>query len=497
MRGISTNVSRLAAQAVALLAAALTLAALAAPPATARPPSYTIWTVAGNFTECSAPPACGGGHPAAEAQLSFPQAVAVAASGNVYIADWGDNEVRRLMPNGAMRVIAGTGTFCQNPPRCGDGGPATAARLNFPAGVAVDSAGNVYVADTQDNEVRKISPAGKITRVAGTGSPCAKPPACGDRGAATAATLRDPTGLAVDRAGNLYISDTGDQEIRKVSRSGKITRVAGTGRACTHPSSCGDSGAARKARLSFPAAVAVGGGGVLYIADSGDQEIRKVSAAGTITTVAGSGVACSSPPSCGDGGPATKAQLSYPGGVAVGPGGTLLIADSSDNELRLLSAGKITRLAGTGAPCSTAPCGDNLAASAARLNYPDSVAVDGHGTIYVADAGDNAIRWLARGRVGHVSTPGGWVGLTAFSTTVTKRSVVVRFVIGRAANIELTVRHSGHSQTAATSRAHPGFNLVRWNRRFRGKTAGSGRYKLVVSAAIGRRSTSTAVHVKL
>lgn len=493
MRGISTNVIRL----LASLAVPL-LAALSPAVAQARIPSYTVWTVAGTSVECAAPPWCGDGQPAAAARLSFPQAMAVGATGNFYIADFGDNEVREVGPGGRISLLAGSGTFCQHPPSCGDGGPAAAARLNFPGGVAVDAAGNVYVADTGDNEVRKISTSGKITRVVGTGLPCAKPPSCGDGGPATSAALTGPTGLAFDKAGNLYIADTGDQEIRKLSRSGHITRLAGTGMRCHKPPACGDGGAAMSAQLSFPEAVAVGGSGLVYIADSGDQEIRRISLSGKIATVAGTGVACSSAPSCGDGGRPTKAQLNFPNGVAVGPSGNLFIADSSDNEVREVTGGKIIRLAGTGAPCGKPPaCGDNLAASAAALSYPNAVFVDHHGGVYVADTGDNEVRWLSGVRAGRFSTSTGWVALGIFSATVTKGSVLVRFVLGRAANFALTVRHSGHSETVASGRAHAGFNQLTWKRRFRNGPAAKGRYKLVVSAAIGHLSTSSTVHIRL
>jgi sugar lactone lactonase YvrE len=493
MRGLSTNAIRLVATAAALVTVSAG-SALASGSAT----SYTVWTIAGSSAQCSAPPACGDGQAATAAQLSFPQAVAVGPTGNVYIADWGDNQVREVTPAGTISVIAGSGTFCQRTPSCGDGGRATSAELNYPAGVAVDSAGNVYVADTGDNEIRKVSPSGTITRFAGTGSTCAHPPACGDGGPATAATLTGPTGLAMDKAGNLYIADAGDQEIRKVTPAGQISRVAGTGRACHHPPSCGDQGAATGAQLSFPEGVAVGPAGVLYIADSGDQEIRKVSSGGTITRVAGTGVACSSPPSCGDGGAATSARLNYPDGVVIGPAGSLFIADSSDNEVREVTGGKITRLSGNGTACAKPPaCGDDNGASAATLNYPNALAVDGHGNLYVADTGDNEIRWLSRVQAAHILTTTGSVALGALSPTVTKSSVAVRYVLGRPANVELTVRHDGHSETVATVRAHAGFGELTWNRRFRGGPAPKGRYQLTVSAAIGTHSASRTVRLHL
>jgi hypothetical protein len=161
--------------------------------------------------------------------------------------------------------------------------------------------------------------------------------------------------------------------------------------------------------------------------------------------------------------------------------------------------GKITRMAGTGSPCAKPPaCGDNLNASAATLDYPTAVFVDRRGGVYVADAGDNEVRWLSGVGAGRFSTSTGWVALGAFSATVvSKKSVLVRFVLGRAANVTLTVRHSGHAETVKTGRAHAGFNQLTWNRRFRGGPAAKGRYKLVVSAAIGHLSTSSTVHLRL
>jgi DNA-binding beta-propeller fold protein YncE len=354
------------------------------------------------------------------------------------------------------------------------------------------------VADTQDNEIRKITHSGIITRVAGTGAPCAHPPSCGDGGLADTANLSNPAGLATDRSGNLYIADAGDQEIRKLSRSGTITRVAGTGKSCAHPPSCGDGGAATSARLRFPQSVALGPSGTWYIADGGDQEIRQVSAAGKISTIAGVGKACSTPPSCGDGGAATSARLNFPAGVAVGPAGGLFIADAADHELREVTGGKITRLAGDGSPCAKPPtCGDDHASSSATLNYPSAVVSDQHGNLYVADAGDNEVRWLSRAKASHIATTTGSVALAAFSPQVGKKSVLVRFIVGQPANVMLTVHHSGHSAIVATHHVPAGFGELAWNRQFRGGAAAKGSYRLIISAAIGHGSTSSTLRIRL
>lgn len=154
--------------------------------------------------------------------------------------------------------LAGTGVGCTTPPACGDGGAGTAAELSFPDGMVVDAQGNTYVADWGDNEVRRIAPSGVISTIAGGGTPCWSAPACGDGGAAADANLSFPDGVAVGPDGSLFIADTGDNEVRKVSRSGKITRFAGDGSECAHPPGCGDGGPAANAQLSAPAAVMVG-----------------------------------------------------------------------------------------------------------------------------------------------------------------------------------------------------------------------------------------------
>jgi len=258
-----------------------------------------IAAVAGTGAPCGLPPSCGDGGLATRAQLNFPEGVAVGPGGELYIADWGDNEVRRIAPSGQITTVAGDGVMCTVPASCGDGGPATSAELADPSGIAVDAAGTLYIADTFDDEVRKVTPNGKISRVAGNGSECTKPASCGDGGTATAAALNSPEGVALDRAGNLYIADTGDNEVREVLHSGAILTLAGNGQECTTASQCGDGGSAVAARLSSPAAVAVGPRGRLYIADDGDNEIRTVFHT-QISTLAGTGALCAAPPACGD-----------------------------------------------------------------------------------------------------------------------------------------------------------------------------------------------------
>ncbi|MFL5824302.1 MAG: hypothetical protein ACJ764_12775 [Solirubrobacteraceae bacterium] len=492
MRGIRIKVILGFATAVAATAGAM---ACAAAPAAARP-SYTIYSVAGSSRQCTTPPLCGDSRPAGGARLAFPQSVAIGPEGVMYFTDSGDNEVRRVGPGGTISLVAGQGAICQRPPACGDGAKGPNAELTFPVGLAVDRAGNVYIADTGDNEIRKVTPQGRITRVAGTGAPCSKPPRCGDDGPGKAARLTRPTGLAIDRSGDLYIADTGDHEIRKLLRSGKMTRFAGTGHPCHKPPACGDVGPPRKARLSFPQAVAVGHGGDVYIADEGDHEIRRISG-GTITTLAGNGTICNSAPKCGDGGAADSAQLNYPDGVAVSHSGRVFIADTGDDEIRAVSGGKITRVAGNGKPCTKLPgCGDSHQAATANLSYPNGVAVDRGGNVYIADAYDNKVRWLSAVRPSHIATEFGSVAMVAFSGVVTPRSVGVRYVAGHRAKVTLTVRFQNKSTVVAHGRAFEGFGEIFWNRRLRGHPAPRGRYKLIVRASISHHSATSSVKVK-
>jgi uncharacterized protein (TIGR03437 family) len=328
----------------------------------------TITTVAGGGNQ-----GLGDGGPATSASLSLPLGVAVDSAGNLYIADWGDDRIRKVS-GGTITTFAGGGNQ-----GLGDGGPATSASLALPAGVAVDLAGNVYIADSYNSRIRKVS-GGTIATVAGNGAPGFS----GDGGPATGASLFYPFGVAVDSSGNLYIFDTFNERIRKVS-AGTIATVAGNGFA----GYSGDGGPATSAELnlaggSFNGGVGVDSAGNLYIADTFNQRIRKVSG-GTITTVAGNGNGGFS----GDGGPATNASLFAPSGVAVDSVGNLYIADTSNNRIRKLSGGTITTVAGNG---NQGFSGDGGPATSASLYTPSGVAVDLAGSLYIADSGNSRIR---------------------------------------------------------------------------------------------------------
>ena len=316
--------------------------------------TYTIDTFAGNGTIGYS----GDNGPATSAQLNQPWGVAVDAAGNVYIADTVNNRIRKVA-NGVISTVAGNGTLGYS----GDDGPATSAQLSWPAGVAVDSAGNLYVADQNNNRIRKVSN-GVITTVAGNGTPGYS----GDNGPATSAKLYGPKGVAVDSAGNLYIADTSNQRIRKVL-NGVIATAAGNGPDLYgNGGYSGDNGPATSARLNQPWGVAVDFAGNLFIADYGNNRIRKVSN-GVITTAI---------------------NWSYPQGVAVDAAGNLFIADNY-GRISKLSNGVITTVAGTGMQGFS---GDNGPATGAQLSGPAGVAVDAAGNVYVADFGNNRIRVL-------------------------------------------------------------------------------------------------------
>lgn len=334
--------------------------------------SGTISTVAGNGLISYS----GDGFAAIHAQLNAPEGVAVDAAGMVYISDTANNRVRAISPGGVINTIAGNGTAGSS----GDGGPAASAQLNQPLGLALDAAGNLYIADFGNSRVRKVSPGGAISTVAGTNSSGY----AGDGGPATNAELSEPFGVAVDGAGNLYISEFGNSRVRKVSADGTITTVAGTG-STTYG---GDGGPATNAALKGPEGVALDAAGNLYIADTGNHRIRQVSPAGIITTVAGTGA----PGVSGDGGQATEAQLVAPSTVTVDVAGNLYIADESSRIRRVAPDGTIATIAGSGV---RGYAGDGGPATNAQLNSPAQIAVDPAGELYVADAGNSAVRLLA------------------------------------------------------------------------------------------------------
>jgi sugar lactone lactonase YvrE len=274
-----------------------------------------ITTVAGNGTAAYS----GDGGAATNAELCYAEGVAVNAFGCLFIADSGNNRIRKVDTNGVITTVAGNGAWGYS----GDGGAATNARLDTPYGVEVDASGNLFIADYANSRVRKVGTNGIITTVAGNGTNGYS----GDGGAATNAELHYPYAVAVDASGNLFIADYFNDRIRRVGTNGIITTVAGNGTA----GYSGDGGAATNAELNYPSGVALDASSNLFIADSDNNVVRRVSTNGIITTVAGNGTYGFY---SGDGGPATNASLWVPSGVALDAFGNLFIADAGNNCIR-------------------------------------------------------------------------------------------------------------------------------------------------------------------
>ncbi len=314
-----------------------------------------------------------GDGPALTTEFNFPEGICLDASGALYIADRQNNRVRKMTASG-ITTVAGSGGYGYT----GDEGQATDATLEFPEAVSVDAAGNIYIADANNNVVRKVDAAGVIHTIAGNGTMGYN----GDGIAATAASLSTPFSVCTDAAGDVYIADFGNSRIRKVTPEGVISTVAGDSVYGYN----GDGGMATKAELKFPSAVLLDAAGDLIIADYGNSRIRKITPAGIISTIAGTGSAGYT----GDGGPATAATLNAPVALALDTRGNLYIADDGNNNVRMINtADTITLVAGTGVYDFT---GDGGPATAATLRLPEGVAADPFGRVYITDGQTFTIR---------------------------------------------------------------------------------------------------------
>ncbi len=330
----------------------------------------TISTIAGNGV-----PAFGGdGTPATSAQIHGPAGVFVDAANNIYIAYNNNNRIRKVNAAGIISTLAGTGSAGYS----GDGTPATGATMNLPYDIVGDAAGNLYFTDFANNCIRKINTSGIISTVAGTGAGGF----FGEGVAATAAQLNNPAGIAIDASGNCYFADAANSRVRKVSTAGIITTVAGTGAV----GSGGDGFAATAATLNSPVGVYIDGTGNIYISDGGANRVRKVNAAGIISTFAGTGAAGYS----GDGTPATGATMHYPAGIVADPLGNVYIGDRTNNCVREVNtAGIISTVAGTG---TAGFSGDHCAAAAGTLNVVLGLYQDRAANIYIADYNNARVR---------------------------------------------------------------------------------------------------------
>ena len=431
-------------------------------------PNGVISTIAGNAKLCQDPTtACGDGAVATAAQLNYPTGMTADANGTVYIADTGDNKIRVVnlstatitvagvtIPSKFIATVAGNGNTCAaSTAACGDNGAALSAQLNTPQSVAVDSTGNIYIADAGDRRIRVVNGVtGVITTYAGNGNPCNPATGCGNNGPATAGSISNPWQIALDASGNLFVADAPVNMIREINAStGVITTVAGTGRGAF----AGDGGLATKAAINHPRGVAVDSLGNVLIADTGNQRVRNFAVGGNIATAAGGGngndgsvatsgilggdrgvaldtagniyiadsynnrirkVTPSAPPStignistiagtgiagfAGDGGPAIAAGLNFPGDVAVDSSNNVYISDTSNLVIRKYNpaTGNIAVIAGTaGAACTVHPCGDGGPAIGAHFGMPTSIALDSSGNIYIADTTLHSIRVVNTG----------------------------------------------------------------------------------------------------
>jgi uncharacterized protein (TIGR03437 family) len=319
--------------------------------------------------------AVGDGGPATSAQFYRPSAMVLDYSGNLFVADTGTQRVRQVTPAGIVVTVAGTGIAGYN----GDQAKADSTQLNSPGGVTLDGAGSLVVADTVNQRIRKVT-GGIVSTVLGTGTAGSGP----QNSAPLETPLRSPGGVCFDLGGNLYVADTLNNRVLQAPPGAPVATAVGNGAA----GSLGDGGPARTAQLDLPGACTADAAGNLYIADTGNHRVRKVSAAGIVSTVAGTGA----PGGGGDEGPATAATLSGPRGVAVDGSGNVYIADTGNSRIRMVTPdGVIHNIAGTGAAGFAGDDGDALSA---QLNAPAGLLADGSGDIYIADSGNNRIRLL-------------------------------------------------------------------------------------------------------
>ncbi|MEZ0184747.1 NHL repeat-containing protein, partial [Flavobacterium oncorhynchi] len=295
-----------------------------------------------------------------QAKFSYSNGVAIDASGNVYVADQSNHKIRKITPLGEVTTLAGSTS--------GDAdGTGTAARFYNPAGIAVDASGNVYVADQSNHKIRKITPAGTVTTLAGSTEGFAD-------GTATTAQFSNPSGVVVDALGNLYVAEQSNHKIRKITPGGEVTTLAGSTRGF-------EDGIGTQAKFNLPVGVAADASGNVYVADALNNRICKITQSGEVTTLAGgtSGFAD---------GAGSAAKFIWPNGVAVDALGNIYVADRGNHKIRKITpSGEVTTLAGSGAQGFADGTG-----TGAQFSIPSGVAVDALGNVYVTDMTNFKIR---------------------------------------------------------------------------------------------------------
>ncbi len=397
--------------------------------------AQTVSTIAGNDTGAYR----GDGGPAISAELNSPDDIKFDSFGNLYIADEYNHVVRKINVSGVISTIAGTGT----PGHSGDNLEATNAQLRRPDNIVIDPAGNLYISEYGNEDIRKVNTTGIITTIAGTGTAGYN----GDNILATAAQLNDPFGLVIDASGNLIFSDNGNFRIRKIDMAtGVITTIAGTG---TNGYS-GDGVPATDAELISPGYLAISPSGDLYIPDYRNHIIRKIDHSGIITNIAGvptvSGYT-------GDGGPATAAELTSCSAILFDPTGNMYLSDRALGVIRKINtAGIITTIAGIG---TLGYGGDGGPATAAQFNEDmNCSAIDAYGNLYVADPINNRVRKISYSSLGLQQTAQVDMGINispnpatnevAISAAMELKSIVVLDAQGR------EVRHLTCNNTHTT-----------------------------------------------
>ena len=296
------------------------------------------------------------------AKFKVPTGLALDASGNLYLADWGGNKIKKITPAGVVTTVAGSGT------QGNADGTGTAAQFNSPYDVAFDQSGNAYVADSNNNVIRKITPSGVVSTFAGSGT-------IGNAdGTGTAAQFYTPSGITVDPFGNIYVADTENFTIRKITLAGVVSTFAGGQQGYA-------DGTGAAAQFNSPRGIQADASGNVYVADSGNNRIRKITPAGVVTTVAGSTRGFAN-------GTGTAAQFSYPTGVAPDTSGNIYVADANNNVIRkITSGGVVTTYAGSGAAGRV-----NGSGTAASFNTPWGIAVDASGILYIGESDNSDVR---------------------------------------------------------------------------------------------------------